>query len=819
MKLIGFIPLAMFAGTCVAAPFLSTTDEKESALTAKGYIQPPDRIAEAVLAPWHENISISNIDPSGRISIIGDSEGLPPLEKLARPHAILAGVQIDLNAYRSRNLTTTTTSGFSFYHFFDGRKVPAQVPAGMDVSGISWSPHGTYVAFVGSDRDGSYPFVANANTGVVRRVGNRTLLATQVTSLQWTDGGSSLAYVTKPGGNGNRNSGDPGLNPLVRVSGEYRNSLRTYSGLLQTEDDADTLEYYLTGVMTITNVETGATREVGEVGMITSIDPSPMGDGFIVDYVERPFSFLVPFGNFGRKQVLLNSDGEQVYEFSSRPLSENEVGRPAQSQPRNAPVPFRSIRWHPDGSGLLYLQRASGNADDRPDSLYLWKAPFDDDSREKLFEKNGTIDGLTLSPDPNYIYHSENDGNDTVWFKVKVSSDGDAKEVFRFRRGDFFNNPGTFETARGEYTGRVMLEDGKYLYLSGTRYFRNPDIHAPRPFIDRLDTTTGEVTERIFESSSSMFETANMLDAEGRHLIVTRESRQQVPNSFLVDLVEENETALTDNTDFLPDLTQAEEREVEIVRNDGFKYYARVLLPEEEPGTWDRPAMFWFYPTEVTNQQAYDNGRRTRNKNRFPNIRSSSLEIFLRAGYVVVFTDCPIVGPAENVNNTFVPQLRANMYATIEALSKRGLIDRERLALGGHSYGAFGTANAMVHTPFFKAGIAGAGNYNRSLTPFGFQREGRSLWEMREVYFNMSPLLHVENMSGAILLYHGMQDQNMGTAPINSERMFQALEALGKPAALYMYPYEDHGQRAKETRLDMWARWVAWLDKYLKEEE
>lgn len=816
MKLAGLASLSLLAGIALAAPSVSTTDSPSSILSAPGYVAPADPIAEAVLAPWHLNHGISNIDPSGRISVISESEGLPPIEKFARPHAILAGVQIDLNAYRSRGMTTTSTVGFTFYHFFEGRKVEAQVPEGMDVSGITWSPNGEYVAFVGSDPNGSYAHVANANTGAVRRVGNLPMLATQVTGLQWTDEGRSLAFVTKPGGHGNRNPSSGGINPLVRVSGEFQNRIRTYSGLLQTDDDVDLLEYYLTGIVTVVDVQSGRTRTIGEEGMITSLSAAPTGDGFIVEYAERPFSFLVPFGNFGRKQVLLDAEGEQKHQISSRNLSENEVGRPAQAQQRGAQVPFRNLRWHPDGSGLLYMQRAPGNADDRADTLYLWKAPFTSETRVKLFEKSGAIEGLILSPDSDYIYHSENDGNETVWFKVKVSSEDEQQEIFRFRRGDFFNNPGSFETQRGRWAGQVMMEDGHYLYLSGTRFFRNPDVHAPRPFIYRLDTRTGEIVESIFESSASMFETANMLDAQARHLVVTREDRRTVPNSFLIDREANSEVQLTENVDFLPDITNAEERHVEIVRNDGFRFFARVLLPDEGEGSWNRPAMFWFYPSEVTNQNAYDNGRRTRNINRFPNVRSSSLEIFLRAGYVVVFPDCPIVGPSENVNNTFVPQLRANLYATIDALSKRGLIDRERLALGGHSYGGFGTANALVHTPFFKAGIAGAGNYNRSLTPFGFQREGRQLWEMREVYFTMSPLMHVENMSGALLLYHGMQDQNMGTAPINSERMYQALEALGKTSALYMYPYEDHGQRARETRLDMWARWVAWLDEHVK---
>jgi dipeptidyl aminopeptidase/acylaminoacyl peptidase len=185
-------------------------------------------------------------------------------------------------------------------------------------------------------------------------------------------------------------------------------------------------------------------------------------------------------------------------------------------------------------------------------------------------------------------------------------------------------------------------------------------------------------------------------------------------------------------------------------------------------------------------------------------------------GYALVEPDVPIIGPAGRMNDNYVADLRNSLWAAIDELDKKGVIDRDRLACGGHSYGAFSTANAMAHTPFFKAGIAGDGNYNRTLTPMSFQTERRNIWDAREVYLNMSPLLFANQINGALLMYHGMDDQNVGTDPMNSERLFAALDGLGKPAALYMYPYENHGPIAKETLADMWSRWAMWLDTYVK---
>jgi dipeptidyl aminopeptidase/acylaminoacyl peptidase len=204
------------------------------------------------------------------------------------------------------------------------------------------------------------------------------------------------------------------------------------------------------------------------------------------------------------------------------------------------------------------------------------------------------------------------------------------------------------------------------------------------------------------------------------------------------------------------------------------------------------------------------------NKNSFPNFGTRSMEFFTRLGYAVIEPDSPIVGPQGQMNNNYVNDLRNNLSAVIDELDRRGLADRTRLAIGGHSYGAFSTVNAMVHTPFFKAGIAGDGAYNRTLTPLGFQSERRDLWEAPNVYLGMSPFLYANNMTGALLMYHGYADQNVGTDPDNSIRLYHALNGLGKTAALYMYPLEDHGPASRETLLDLWARWAAWLDKYVK---
>jgi dipeptidyl aminopeptidase/acylaminoacyl peptidase len=361
----------------------------------------------------------------------------------------------------------------------------------------------------------------------------------------------------------------------------------------------------------------------------------------------------------------------------------------------------------------------------------------------------------------------------------------------------------------------LLSADKSSVFFQGQINDRKPQEVGPKTFIDQVVIRTAAKT-RIFESNNnSVWErVSTILDPDLKKFILTSEGPKTPPQQFLY----ENGTRkqLTNNEDLHPDLTNMVIERFTVERPDGYTFRVTVNLPPGyKPGT-KLPAMFWFYPREYSTQEAYDAPERTFNKNAFPTFGTRAMEFLTRLGYAVVENDAPIFGPAGMMNNNYVHDLRTNLSVTIDELDRRGLVDRTRIGIGGHSYGAFSTVNAMVHTPFFKAGIAGDGAYNRTLTPLGFQSERRDLWEAPNVYLGMSPFLSANNLTGALLMYHGMHDQNVGTDPVNSIRLFHALNGLGKTVALYMYPLEDHGPAAKETQLDLWARWAAWLDKYVK---
>jgi dipeptidyl aminopeptidase/acylaminoacyl peptidase len=368
----------------------------------------------------------------------------------------------------------------------------------------------------------------------------------------------------------------------------------------------------------------------------------------------------------------------------------------------------------------------------------------------------------------------------------------------------------------------IVGADGKSVLLAGVRAPRASWMRqAPVPWLDKLDFESGR-KQRIFESPANAYEQFVVaLDDEGSAFIHTRESPTVIRDAFLRDTRTGASTQLTKATDVAPEVTGAQRRRFQVTRpRDGVKFWVDVTLPRDwTPGT-RLPGVVWFYPREYTSQQDYDESRYGNNINQFPALAparpASSTKLWVTQGYALIEPDIPIFGEEGEMNDNYTRDLRENLDAVVDAVVDAGFVDRDRIGAGGHSYGAFSTVNALSLTNYFKAGIAGDGMYNRSLTPFGFQSERRTFFEAQATYLDMSPFFRADKISGALLLYHSLEDQNVGTHPISSIRMFHALQGLGKPAALYMYPYEDHSVATYQSDLDQWARWVAWFDRYVK---
>jgi dipeptidyl aminopeptidase/acylaminoacyl peptidase len=819
---------------------LATVDP---AIVAEDYIEPPAHIAAAVLAPRWEDVSLGNGDVTNTWFLQTVSDGPPSLASYAKPHLNLGAWRIDPAAKRNRNLTTRNAVGYRLVHRDGQRTIDLEVPNGARVSGASWSPDGSQVAFFAHYDDGSHIHVADVEDGDSRQITREHVLATNVTNIQWSQDGSEIFTFLPPENWGPAPEKPPvPETPMVRLTTETENRLRTYFDLLEDPWEIETIKHFSTGQVAAIDVDSRRVTRIGPEVMATSIDPAPDGQLLRVTQMVPPFSYIVPATSVGSKTELWDRDGNVIEVLDERDLRESAVddGDDDDEEEDDAPEK-RGLTWRTDGGeGMMFLRRdpaPEGEEDEeteeqeeeqeaRMDRLYFWLPPYSDDSIEEVYASERQMQSVAFDAEGGMLFITRRQGNGqngTVRIHAVDLSAPDEEYLVYEREGDveITEEPGSLAYMPGPNGGRVVrtTADGSSVFLTGTQYFEDPNVDAPRPFADRVDIRTGE-TERIWQSSADLYETIEtVLDRDMTEMIVERQSPTMQPNQYYVNLATGEDRQVTFNPDHTPEITALRRERFMVTRPDGFESLVEVTMPAGwEPGDPAPPAMFWFYPREYEDQDDYDEGFERFNRNDYPNVGTRSMQIMALQGYAVVEPDLPIVG-GDTPNDNYVQDLRNTLSTVIDSLDERGLADRAKLGIGGHSYGAFGTANAMVNTPFFKAGIAGDGNYNRTLTPAAFQRESRYLWEAEQVYLEMSPFLTADRMTGALLMYHGMDDHNVGTHPDHARRMFHALNVLGKTASLYMYPYEDHGPATRETLLDLWARWTVWLDTYVKGEE
>lgn len=816
----------------------STLTFAQNPLETEAYLKPPPEIEKFVMAPRWENVSLGSLSPDRARFLISRDDGMPALAMLGKPHYNLGGFQVDIAGNRSRSLTTNGRTGMQIFEIATSTTRDVAVPKGAEISGGTWSPDGKSIAFLALFNDHTDLYLADALTGKSRLLCKQPLLATNVTSVDWTGDGKSIVAVLVPEKRQPMpKAPDVASEPKVRLSDAAKHTFRTYPSLLESPKDQALLEYFSTGQLALVDVKSGKVTPVGQPAMIQSVNTSPDGKYFRVTTIEKPFSYLVPVSMFGSKQEIWDATGKTLAELDKSPLTNAKTGAPARSPGK------RNLAWRPDGMGLSFIETeplkrdtskpdaeddeqgrgqgrgagAAAPADNRKDRVMQWVAPFGKDDTKIVWTAEGRISGARYSADCKTLFVTDSKDGNNRNYAVFLDEPAKTYMISSAKSDEFLDAPGTIVGKTGPLGEPVvMISSDGAVFLQGTKYFKDPKVDAPRSFIDKVVIRTGNKT-RIWEGSPTMAESVSaFLDDDANQVVVSRQSPTMVPNSYLYDVAAKSSKQLTNNRDITPELTALKRETIDVTRVDGFKFQVKVTMPANWSKGTKLPAMFWFYPSEFVDQAAYDRGLRTYNKNTFPSVSAQSMAILTQLGYAYVEPDVPITGPDGKMNDNYVTDLRNSLSAIIDQLDGDGYIDRRRLAIGGHSYGAFSTANAMIHTPFFKAGIAGSGAYNRTLTPLGFQSESRQLWEDRELYMTMSPFLYANQLNGALLMTHGMEDQNIGTNPINSERLFQSLNQLGKTCALYMYPYEDHGQAARETVLDKWARWVAWLDKYVK---
>jgi len=802
------IPPTPFSSLLVLCFLLNTT-----VFAQDGYKTPPDALAALVDAPVAPVVSIS---PDGSTMLQLSVQGTPTIAQLAQPEFRLAGLRINPRnngPSRSRYYVELALSSVDE----GGRRVVTGIPEGALISSASWSPTGDHFAFTVTSRNKIVLFLGNPATGTASPLIDRPLNAAMGRAFTWMpDGESMLVKVTSADRGHQPVEPDVPSTPIVQENVGKAAPARTYQDLLATPHDEDLFEWFVQSDLLNVTVA-GDITDVGLTGMIASMQPSPDGDYVLTQVRHRPFSYLVPYYRFPNRIEVRESSGELVKMISDLPLME---GVPTGFGSTTTGV--RSISWRGDADATLAWVEAldGGNANTEAeyrDELLQLAAPF-----------TGAVETLATLPLRYQGARWSSEGYALVsegWFatrqqrtyKINTAAPGpDRQVVFEYSSEDRYANPGNPMSHRDE-NGRYVLvtaDDGDTIFLSGTG--ASPD--GDRPFMNKMSLSSGE-TEELFRSKAPHYEyPTGWIDAARGVYLTRRESNGEPPNYFKRTVGSDEWKAITYFPHPYPEMDGISKELIKYEREDGVPLTADLYLPAGYDSARDGPlpTLVWAYPREFKSAAAA--GQVSGSPYRFKSISYWGAIPYVLQGYAVMDRAAmPIVGEGDNEpNDSFVDQLVTSAKAVIDEGVKRGVVDPDRVAIGGHSYGAFMTANLLAHSDLFRAGIARSGAYNRSLTPFGFQREARTFWEAPEIYFAMSPFMHADKVNEPILLIHGMADNNSGTFPIQSERFYSGLKGNGATARLVMLPHESHGYRARESLLHMMWETNNWLDTYVK---
>jgi dipeptidyl aminopeptidase/acylaminoacyl peptidase len=559
----------------------------------------------------------------------------------------------------------------------------------------------------------------------------------------------------------------------------------------------------------------GRARTLGQPGIIVSAEVSPNGRYVLQSRLKKPYSYVVPARLFPTDIAVTDLNGRQVHRVASLPLRDNiPTSRDASA------VGPRSVQWRGDADATLVWVEAQDGGDPRNqaevrDRVFMLQAPFND-RVTVLADLTERYAGIQWGRDDVAIIQSR-------WFNTRretrsllnPSAPGELKLLSDRNYQDRYNDPGSI-LVEPNGRGRSLIRfsaDGSKVFLRGDGATREGEY----PFLDTMDLTSGE-TERLWRSAQGEYETLiGIVDDNGRKLITSRQTQADPANIQLRDL-DGGVNALTRFTDPAPQLANVKRELITYRRDDGVQLSGTLYLPEgyDKDRDGPLPLLMWAYPAEFTDAAVA--GQVVDTNNRFVRPSASSHLFLLTQGYAILDNPTmPIIGvDGAEPNDTYIEQLTASAKAAVDAVVALGVANADRIAVGGHSYGGFMTANLLAHTDLFKTGIARSGAYNRTLTPFGFQAEQRNYWEATETYQKMSPFTYANQINEPILLIHGAADANSGTFPMQTERFYAALKGNGATARYVVLPLEDHGYRARESVGHTLYEMASWLDRYLK---
>jgi len=786
------------------------------------YKMPPKAIADIIDAPVTPQAVLS---PRRDAMLLVETKPNPSLSVLAEPMLRLAGVRINPELNSSQRIAEV--SGLTIQPVGEASKqggakaaIRIQVPAGSKLGSPSWSFNGASIAFTRDAKDGVELWVADATTGASKQVGTVHVSDVLGTPYSWMADSKRVLAFTIPAGRAKApETPRVPAGPAIEESLGKTAQVMTFQDLLKNSSDEALFEYYATTQLAIVNVQTGTVTPLGAPGIYEEADLSPNEEFLLVSRLQKPFSYRVRYDDFAKTHEIWDvksSPAKLVKTLAALPIAD-------QTPRMGVPTGVRSLTWqalHP--AKLLWAEALDGGDPmkkvDFRDKIMTVAAPFSGEAQEVLKLKHRFAGyGWTAKKDQIVLTEYDRDRRWRTTYLADISKpQATSKVLFDLSVNDSYNDPGQPMYERRADGERVMLQDGDWIYLTGA----GASEKGERPFLDKMNLQTKE-KKRLYQCAETSYESVlgfnSSSNSTSRAEIITRyESKTEYPNYTAVDVASGKRRQITAFQDPAPQLTALKKELVKYKRADGVPLSGTLYLPADYKAGTRLPLMIVAYPLEYND--AATAGQVRTSPNRFTVRSRSYSQVYLALqGYAVLDgATMPIVGSPETMNDTFIEQITAASKAAIDYLDSLGVVDRKRVGVSGHSYGAFMTANLLAHTDLFAAGVAGSGAYNRTLTPFGFQGERRSFWEGKDVYMKLSPFTYANKIKKPLLMTHGEADNNPGTFPIQSQRLYQAISGTGGTAKLVMLPYESHGYSARESVMHVMAEMVEWMDKYVK---
>jgi dipeptidyl aminopeptidase/acylaminoacyl peptidase len=790
------------------------------------YQLPPAEIVKIVDAAPTPSVSIS---PDKTNILLIERPGNITIAELSAEEFRIAGLRIDPAI--SGPSRQTYNKGFKVMNI-DGTNIreisglPSDPKFGFPV----WSVDGKKFAFTNTRDNTIELWVCDVMSLKAQKI-DEGINMVFGGAVNWLSDNKSIIYYISDPGRGKRpvRSNVPD-GPVVQENLGKQGQAATYQDLLKDPVDEMIFEFFAKSQLMLW--DGAGTVKLGKPGMITDVTPSPDGKYFMITRINKPFSYIVPYSDFPSVTEIWDLRGNNIRTLIEEPLMEN--------RPRGYDVVLpgpRGYNWRADKPATVYWVEALDGGDYKKemkfhDQVFMLTAPFAGDP-VKFISTEMRFSGITWGSD-SYAIISEGLSRTRVRVTssfIPADPQNSKKKIFENNSDDRYGNPGRFMTESNSFGRSVLLftDKGKSLFLSGT----GASPEGDRPFIDKYDIATSKIT-RLWRSEAPYYETISsaadfargrggesgspFIDVAKGLIITSRQSVTEVPNYFIRNLKTGKLTKVTKFENPYPQLTGVKKELVKYKRKDGIDLSFTLYLPagytKEKDG--QLPTLLWAYPAEFNDAAAA--GQVSGSPYTFTRVSPASVLVYVTQGYAILMDAAfPIVGVAgKEPNDTFIEQLTENAEAAINKAVEMGVTDPKRVAVSGHSYGAFMTANLLAHTRLFAAGIAESGAYNRTLTPFGFQNERRNYWEAPEIYNGMSPFMYADKVKDPLMLIHGLADNNSGTFPIQSERFYAALKGFGATARLVFLPNESHGYAARETILHKHWEVLNWMNKYVK---